>query len=211
MNRLGLSRIGRQSLRLSADVLACRTLSSSRSRRPTAADLRIRDAFQAVAEGWFEPAKNRIAERGSITRPHQKPVHIHSSRTMTNTKRSSEAYACRPMPTTRPQGLNGKRAGRVVRNGDILGLPSRPLFPSASSELTATPPKSSSARPGTIFLINAPIPAHPPRRHGRPPKNGAHQWHLGPGDSLRSPPWCVGSKRVIRIAGIHKIGTGAAQ
>src|SRR5262249_44395546 len=43
-------------------------------------------------EGWFEPAKNRIAERGSITRPHQKPVHIHSSRTMTNTKRSLEAY-----------------------------------------------------------------------------------------------------------------------
>ena len=45
----------------------------------------------------------------------------------------------------------------------------------------------------------------------RHPKTEPTNGILGLSSSLRSPPWCVGSKRVIRIAGIHKIGTGGTQ
>jgi hypothetical protein len=43
------------------------------------------------------------------------------------------------------------------------------------------------------------------------PKASSPNGILGLATSLRSPPCCVGSKRVIRIAGIHKIGTGGTQ
>ena len=54
-----------------------------------------------------------------------------------------------------------------------------------------------------IFAMQPAFKDHPKTE----PANGI----LGLATSLRSPPWCVGSKRVIRIAGIHKIGTGGAQ
>src|SRR5262245_62412192 len=83
--------------------------------------------------GWRLP-NVLIGETGSIT----------ASRTQSHTEavESDEKHeeaigsvpnrlpmACRPVPTSRPQGLNRKRAGRVASHGDILGLPSRPLSP----------------------------------------------------------------------------------
>ena len=146
VNRLGFSRIARQiactAVRQCPRVLNIFAASdlkpNSGRRRPPKKRLEMR--FKPLRKVGLSYPNKRIAETSSITASStQSPTeavepddtHKEGLRSVPN----RFPMACRSVPTSRPQGLNGKRAGRVARHGDILGLPSQPLFPAASSEL----------------------------------------------------------------------------
>ena len=95
---------------------------------------KIREAFQIVAEGWFELAEQE--ERRDKQQPPAEPNHTPTEAVEPDDKYNeglrSVPMACRPVSRSRPDGLNPRRTGRLAGQGENVGLPGRALSTSSA-------------------------------------------------------------------------------
>src|SRR5262245_37462647 len=119
----------------------CRRGFEAQQRAAQASEEKIRDMFQIVAEGWFELAEqeDRRDRQHNRTQSHTEAVEPDDKHT------NRFPMACRPVPTSRPQGLNvGGLHPAAARAGssNLAPPPSGAFFHLRPSQRACAPGRS---------------------------------------------------------------------
>jgi hypothetical protein len=98
----------------------------AKQRAEQSRDPRLKEAFKEVARHWLALAEradwlDRRHNGQDRTRPHTEGVEPNDPRKKAPGRVPTKLpVACRPVSTSSPQGLNGKRAGRSPGQGENL-------------------------------------------------------------------------------------------